>query len=168
MNGVVVIERHDKTSSSPLVEREKNLETQLSAADQEITNLRRRMTELNRENGDLLKAVAYLRTKLESNPLNGGSGRPQQMRVPPPRPPRVPPPAVPNSSSNSSDCSSSSEPVVLGNDGGHSKLNNGGTGGDDNVNGDTGTSSIPSSSGEQSVVNCDTLGGDTGPMSANS
>lgn len=133
VNGVV--DRHNK--SSLLAEREKDLETQLTAADSEIANLRRRMTQLHRENGDLLKAVTYMRTKLDPNLLNG---RPQQQqqhnRAPPPRPPRVPPPPV---------------PLISGSDGGgsggegHSKPSN-----DDGVIIDDETDGIPA---EKSMIN---------------
>lgn len=61
------LDNHIAASRTGWKERENELEMQLSMADQEIAGLRRHLNELGRENDDLMKAVAYLKTKLESS-----------------------------------------------------------------------------------------------------
>jgi uncharacterized coiled-coil protein SlyX len=57
-------------------DREDELELQLAMADQELAAMRRKLAEARSENDDLLKAVAYLRSKLESNQDSRRAGTP--------------------------------------------------------------------------------------------
>jgi uncharacterized coiled-coil protein SlyX len=79
-NGIDVTSSRQDVDDSWKV-RVNELEFQLSMAEQEISNLRRQVRDMRKENDDLMKAVSYLRTKLESNSAGQRAPTPADARL---------------------------------------------------------------------------------------